>query len=417
MGLAGPRFHAGTDGRFRGADCVHHSRGKRHRRNFKPKGGAACGVRIDCDPAAVLVRHRSHERQAQPYTARIGLPMMYGASKTLEQMNLLVQRNSGSVVTHRDNPKVPAARNARKHCGFPRRVFDRVADQIGERPAEHLAVAVDNADLWHGLSFYRHMLGLSGSPDFIDRVLQHVAQIQQVKAPGFDLLRSRQGDKTIGEGQRALRQRLDSLRGTVQRHHHTAYVFAGSKTRLLADMTNDPRRAFWKLGSRLFLGPIPRLNWHQFLTRGFTKSAFRIQKEALDHLLDAAEDVPFNIQQLANSCWELLRTSTNSTLTPARVDEALVRLVTRENSSYTQLWNSRNRQHKTVLKAVIAQHGTNLRAAEVLARYGIPASTMHTALKNLDDRGMIRQEESIGAIRYRLEDPFFAPWLRLVQAT
>ena len=206
------------------------------------------------------------------------------------------------------------------------------------------------------------------------------------------------------------------IRGTVQRHHNTAYVFAGSKTRLLADMTNDPSRAFWKLGSRLFLGPIPREVWREFLTRGLTRSSFKVQPVALEHLLDVAEDVPFNIQQLANTCWEQLRASGGGTLTPARVDDALVRLVTRENSSYTQIWNSLARQQKIALKAVIDEGGIDLRSAEVLARYGIAASTMHKMLKALDSRGLVREEETIGSIRYRLEDPFFARWLRLVQS-
>jgi hypothetical protein len=130
------------------------------------------------------------------------------------------------------------------------------------------------------------------------------------------------------------------IRGTVQRHHNTAYVFAGSKTRMLADMTNDPGRAFWKLGSRLFLDPIPRAAWREFLIRGFTRSNFKVQSAALEHLMDVAEDVPFNMQQLANVCWELLRESDGGTLTLSRIDDALVRLVTRENSSYTQIWNS-----------------------------------------------------------------------------
>ena len=206
------------------------------------------------------------------------------------------------------------------------------------------------------------------------------------------------------------------IRGTVQRHHNTAYVFAGSKTRMLADMTSDPARAFWKLGSRLFLGPIPREAWREFLTRAFTRSAFKVQPVALEHLLDVAEDVPFNIQQLANACWELLRASGGGTLTSDRVDHGLVRLVTRENSSYTQIWNSLARQQKIALKAVIDEGGTDLRSAGVLARYGIAASTMHKMLKVLDSRGLVREDETVGSIRYRLEDPFFARWLRLVQA-
>lgn len=205
------------------------------------------------------------------------------------------------------------------------------------------------------------------------------------------------------------------IRGTVQRHHHTAYVFAGSKTRMLADMTNDPGRAFWKLGSRLFLGPIPREAWRAFLSHGFTRSSFKAQAAALEHLMDVAEDIPFNIQQLANVSWEQLRAAGGGTLTAARVDDALVQLVTRENSSYTQIWNSLNRQQKIALKAVIDEGGKGLRSAAVLARFGLAASSMHKILIALDSRGLIREEEELGSIRYRLEDPFLARWLRLVQ--
>src|SRR5260370_42441074 len=80
------------------------------------------------------------------------------------------------------------------------------------------------------------------------------------------------------------------------------------------------------------------------------------------------------------------------------------------------MWNSLARQQKIALKAVIEEGGTDLRSAAVLARYGIAASTMHKMLKVLDSRGLVREEETIGSIRYRLEDPFFARWLRLVQA-
>ena len=44
---------------------------------------------------------------------------------------------------------------------------------------------------------------------------------------------------------------------------------------------------------------------------------------ALEHLMDVVEDVPLNIQQLANISWEELRASGGGTLTTARVDAAL----------------------------------------------------------------------------------------------
>ncbi|MGH9624631.1 MAG: AAA family ATPase [Bryobacteraceae bacterium] len=218
--------------------------------------------------------------------------------------------------------------------------------------------------------------------------------------------------QVVLEGGAAAERRI---RGTIQRHHHTSYVFAGSKTRLLADMTNDPGRAFWKLGTRLFLGAIPRPIWIGFLERGFSSAGFGAQSAALSRLLDLAEDVPYNIQQLANLCWEQQRGSGGGTLTAARVGEALARLIARENAAYTQIWNSMSRTQKVVLKAVITESGRNLRAQPVLARYGIAASTMHKTLKALDDRGLVREEEALGSIHYRLEDPFLGHWLRIVQ--
>jgi DNA-binding IclR family transcriptional regulator len=68
------------------------------------------------------------------------------------------------------------------------------------------------------------------------------------------------------------------------------------------------------------------------------------------------------------------------------------------------------------LKTVIYEGGKDLRSAEVLARNGLAASSMHKILKVLDSRGLIREEEELGSIRYGLEDPFLARWLRLVQS-
>jgi hypothetical protein len=48
------------------------------------------------------------------------------------------------------------------------------------------------------------------------------------------------------------------IRASVQTHQHLSYIFAGSKTRLLTDMTTHHARPFYRMGSSLFLGPIAR---------------------------------------------------------------------------------------------------------------------------------------------------------------
>ncbi|HUF36686.1 MAG TPA: AAA family ATPase [Gemmatimonadales bacterium] len=205
------------------------------------------------------------------------------------------------------------------------------------------------------------------------------------------------------------------LRAAVQRHRHLAYVFSGSKTRLLAQMTGDSSRAFWKLGERYFLGPIPREAFRPALARGFTGAGFAVDPPALDHLLDRAEDVPYNVQRLASACWETLRVSPHLMLTGELVDQTLVRIVQQENPAYMQLWQSLTKAQKKALKAVIERKGRELLARESLEAHELAASSMQRALQALDARGVIREEEETGRMRYRLEDPFLAAWIAQVQ--
>jgi AAA+ ATPase superfamily predicted ATPase len=206
------------------------------------------------------------------------------------------------------------------------------------------------------------------------------------------------------------------LRAAVQTHRHVAYVFAGSKTRLLADMTGDPARAFWKLGERHFLGPIPRPDFIAFLRRGFETYGHAAADDALTHLIDLAEDVPYNVQRLAYVAWERLRTEPGAPLTTTVVDEALTTIVTQEHPGYVQLWTSLTTTQKKVLKAVILEAGSALTSADVLRRHEVAPATMHKTLTTLDDKGIIREDESAAGTRYRLEDPFLSAWLRHVQA-
>ncbi len=65
---------------------------------------------------------------------------------------------------------------------------------------------------------------------------------------------------------------------------------------------------------------------------------------------------------------------------------------------------------------MILEEGQNVTSAEVLRAYGVAPSTMHKTLGILDEKGIVREDETGGATRYRLEDPFLGAWLRPAQA-
>lgn len=207
------------------------------------------------------------------------------------------------------------------------------------------------------------------------------------------------------------------IRAAVQQHKRTGYVFAGSKTHLLTAMTMDASRPFYRLGKVLFLTPIPREDFLVFLRQRFIESGFHIvQKEndeSLRLILDLAEDVPYNVQMLAHACWDSLRsgnTVKERTLYPAVVVQSLDRIVRQTDPFYTQLWNGLTVIQQTVLIAVVAESGMNLQSMKVVNMVGKSHATIRRALDAFIERSILREEEHLGSVRVRFEDPFFAQW-------
>ncbi|HEX7158473.1 MAG TPA: hypothetical protein VF214_05650, partial [Edaphobacter sp.] len=128
-----------------------------------------------------------------------------------------------------------------------------------------------------------------------------------------------------------------------------------------------------------------------------------------------AEEVPYNVQMLAHSCWNDLRDHAGrraaSTLNAGIVEGALKRLVRQYDPFYTQIWSSLTSIQQKTLIAVIQEQGVNLQSASVSQFVGSGASTVQRAVGALTDRSVLREEEKQGGVRMRFEDPFFAQWI------
>jgi uncharacterized protein len=239
---------------------------------------------------------------------------------------------------------------------------------------------------------------------------------------GLDRLAADSGQRVtviIDEFQRVVEGGIEAerqLRAAVQRHAHVGYVLAGSRTTLLAEMTGDASRPFYRLGSRLFLGPVPRADFLPFLRRGFEEAGFAIDDGAAEAILDLAEDVPYNVQRLAHACWNEMREGALTSLGTDDVRSVLRQVVSRDDPFYTQMWNRLTSVQQKVLLALAHTGGEGLYGKVVLGTYDLPLSTMRTALEALVKTGIARTEETQGTIRTLLEDPFFGEWVRLFVA-
>jgi hypothetical protein len=206
------------------------------------------------------------------------------------------------------------------------------------------------------------------------------------------------------------------IRSAIQQHKRIGYVFAGSKTRMLTDMTMDATRPFYRLGSVRFLGPVPAEDFLQFLITKFTDSGFTVPKqEALELILNLAEHVPYNVQMLASACWYDLRDVASrgkAALTEQIVQGSLDRLIRQQDPFYTQLWLSMTSIQQKTLFAVILGDGVNLQGHQASLLVGRGISTVQRAVESLIDRDILRHDQAGGKLKIRFEDPFFAAWIR-----
>jgi uncharacterized protein len=206
------------------------------------------------------------------------------------------------------------------------------------------------------------------------------------------------------------------IRAAIQDHRKVGYVFAGSKTRMLAEMINDHSRPFYRLGARRFLGRIPEAELLPWLAAQFAKGNFAADDGALRHLIALAEDVPYDIQKLAKTCWTDMSLRRRRKLTVETIELACQSLIEEDGELYTHTWNQLTSNQQLALIAARREQGTGLTGRQALKTARLNASTMRKSLEALRDRGILREEERPGETRWRFENPLFGRWVeRLTQ--
>ena len=210
------------------------------------------------------------------------------------------------------------------------------------------------------------------------------------------------------------------IRSVIQEHRRVGYVFAGSQTRLMTDMTMNHDRPLYRLGSNRFIGPLPVADFEAHLHKQFKRSGFVVpSEEPIQLILSLAEQVPYNVQMLAHNCWEELRSQSRSK--PAKLTANLVQAVLRRTVDgldplFTQTWNRLTAVQQKTLIAVIRQGGVGMSSAETARSIRLSVSSVQSALRGLHDQSILRDDPAEGKVRMRFDDPFFAEWIRITVA-
>ncbi len=202
------------------------------------------------------------------------------------------------------------------------------------------------------------------------------------------------------------------IRAAIQDHRRVSYIFAGSRTRMLADMTSDQARPFWRLGGRLFLGRIPEAEMTAWLERQFKTGAYSSAPDALRELVSVAEQVPYDIQRLGHAVWQILRRRQARQVRSETIREAIDLLIQQDAEFYLRAWNQLSAYQKITLTAVDRYGGVGMTTARNLKETRMSAPTVLKSLAALEDKGILWADDTAEGVHWRFEDPIFRQWVR-----
>lgn len=198
-----------------------------------------------------------------------------------------------------------------------------------------------------------------------------------------------------------------ALRAEIQKHDNVGYIFSGSEQSVMLSMIQDSKRAFYKLGRIMKLGPINRGAHKRFILRWLKKGDYRATAHDIQRIFTIGDDVPYNIQRLCHAMWEA---AVGSRVIDADLIEQLPVMIARQDSAhYEMLWQTATQTQKSLLIALAEDPEALPFSKSFQMRHGIgPSSSIKASLASLIKKGIIYKTLE-GSYRY--VDRFMPFWV------
>jgi uncharacterized protein len=200
----------------------------------------------------------------------------------------------------------------------------------------------------------------------------------------------------------------NAIRNQVQKQREVGYVFSGSQPSLMKEMLSA-KRPFHKAGPQMFLDKIPASDWKEFIARQFGKRGRKLDGQAMETLLSAADLIPYDVQRIAHELWDYAELKAKRAIDASDVDAVIGALVSSQSTYYELLWEQLSARQRAVLQAMAQRGPAEIHGQAVRNEFRLgPASTVQKALQSLDSKDILdRYKEA-----YFFLDPLFPRWIR-----
>ena len=171
-------------------------------------------------------------------------------------------------------------------------------------------------------------------------------------------------------------------------------------------MFADAARPFYNSAMPLPLGKPPADESREFMTSRFRDAGIDLGASEREGVLCASENIPYYLQELASAVFEAVLPE--KVVTVDHLERAIEDIVAKNAELYAERMAGLSETKRFILLA-LADEPTATFSDGYRAAHALPVpSTLHTALKELLEEGIVSTDES----GHRIADPFFVRYIR-----
>ncbi|NQW29718.1 MAG: ATP-binding protein [Ignavibacteria bacterium] len=196
------------------------------------------------------------------------------------------------------------------------------------------------------------------------------------------------------------------LRSVIQPLRNVSCVFAGSRKDMMVSMFSDHRRPFYHSTEMMFLNPIDRNTYTNFICEQFSKTGRTITLPMAEMVYDAMRGHTFYVQLVCRRIWSSGQKKVN---TEAHIHTALIETCKELEQEFYTYRNLLPSGQWDVLLAIARQGSiTSPSSKDFLEKHklGLPSSTLKAVKALLEKELVYRDDEGT----YYAYNPLFTWW-------
>lgn len=199
------------------------------------------------------------------------------------------------------------------------------------------------------------------------------------------------------------------VEGTLRQHIQKiqcAFVFIGSRRRILLDMFNSRKRPFFQSAVNYELKVLPKKELTAFIVARFKEAGKQIETQTASEVCTLLKQHPYYVQKFCFFLFDRIE----KTVTQNDIPETYQLVMESEKALFESILRQLTTKQITLLSAIAKEPAKKLYSTDYMARHRLKSTGgVQNSINVLTKEDLIEQRQSTGI--WEVVDPLFKAWL------